>query len=75
MAGPATGYWKDKDDIKENWKLSNAFEPKMKDKKRQEVLEVGRWQLHVHLIGKNNKQPNYKISIRNLNNKDKGNLL
>lgn len=45
LAGLATGYWKDKDDIKENWKLSNAFEPKMKDKKRQESIRG--WKMAV----------------------------
>lgn len=45
LAGLATGYWKDKDDIKENWELSYAFEPKMNDTKRQESIRG--WKMAV----------------------------
>lgn len=45
LAGLATGYWKDKEDIKENWELSYAFEPKMNDTKRQESIRG--WKMAV----------------------------
>ncbi len=39
LAGLSTGYWKDKDDIKENWELSKTFEPNMKEKERNDLLK------------------------------------
>lgn len=45
LAGLATGYWKNKDDIKENWELSYDFEPKMNEKKRQESIRG--WKMAV----------------------------
>lgn len=38
LAGLATGYWKDTEDIKKNWALSKCFEPQMKEDKREELL-------------------------------------
>lgn len=38
LAGLATGYWSNKDDIKENWELSKTFEPHMKSDTREELL-------------------------------------
>ncbi len=38
LAGLAVGYWKDKDEIKKNWQLGSAFEPKMSSEKREELL-------------------------------------
>ncbi len=34
LAGLAVGYWKDMDDVKENWKLERTFEPNMADEVR-----------------------------------------
>ena len=45
LAGLATRYWKDKEDIKENWELSCAFEPKMKEIKRQKSIRG--WKMAV----------------------------
>ncbi len=39
LAGLATGYWKDKDEIKENWSLGRAFTPKMSDEERIQKLK------------------------------------
>ena len=39
LAGLATGYWKDKDEIRENWQLGRTFEPKMQDKEREALLK------------------------------------
>lgn len=39
LAGLATGYWKDKEQIKANWQLGKAFEPKMEPEKREELLK------------------------------------
>lgn len=39
LAGLATGYWKDKEEIKENWALSRKFEPNMDEEKRAKLLK------------------------------------
>ncbi len=38
LAGLATGYWKDTDDIISNWQAGCVFEPDMDDKAREELL-------------------------------------
>lgn len=38
LAGLAVGYWKDKDEIKKNWKLDQIFQPDMEDTIRSEKL-------------------------------------
>ncbi len=38
LAGLATGYWKDKADIIENWQEDRAFAPKADEKRRKELL-------------------------------------
>lgn len=38
LAGLATGFWKDKEDIKSNWALARTFEPEMPQQQRQECL-------------------------------------
>ncbi len=35
LAGLKVKYWENKDDIRENWKLSRTFEPKMESEKRE----------------------------------------
>ena len=39
LAGLATGYWKDKEEIKENWQLGRKFTPTMENEKRLELLK------------------------------------
>ena len=39
LAGLATGYWKSKDEIKENWQLGRAFESEMDEVKRNQLLK------------------------------------
>ena len=38
LAGLATGYWKDKDEIRDNWQLSHRFIPSMEEEVRKEKL-------------------------------------
>jgi glycerol kinase len=38
LAGLATGYWKDKKEIKENWALSKTFLPQMKQDNREALI-------------------------------------
>ena len=38
LAGLATGYWKNKEDVLQNWQVDRTFEPAMDDSKRQEML-------------------------------------
>ncbi len=39
LAGLATGYWQDEDEIRENWKLSASFKPAMEEEKRKKLLK------------------------------------
>jgi glycerol kinase len=39
LAGLATGYWKDKKEIKENWALSRTFTPNMEQHKREALID------------------------------------
>lgn len=39
LAGLATGYWKNKEEIKENWQLGRSFEPEMNEEKRKHLLK------------------------------------
>ncbi|MBR0596325.1 glycerol kinase GlpK [Sinanaerobacter chloroacetimidivorans] len=38
LAGLATGFWKNKEDVLENWQISNTFEPKMEETVRNKLL-------------------------------------
>lgn len=39
LAGLATGYFKDKEEIKQNWQLGKAFTPVIEESKRKELLK------------------------------------
>ncbi|MCH5248723.1 MAG: glycerol kinase GlpK [Lachnospiraceae bacterium] len=39
LAGLAVGYWKDKEEIKDNWQIGKVFMPTMEDKKREQHLK------------------------------------
>ena len=39
LAGLATGYWKDKDEIRKNWQLGRKFDPQMQPKEREKLLK------------------------------------
>ncbi len=39
LAGLATGYWQDKEEIKANWQLERTFTPTMAEEKRNELLK------------------------------------
>ncbi|MFR1725360.1 glycerol kinase GlpK [Emergencia timonensis] len=38
LAGLATGYWKNQDDVLENWQIDRTFTPSMADEQRQTLL-------------------------------------
>lgn len=38
LAGLAVGYWKDKEEIKENWALNKTFKPDMDQSKREKLI-------------------------------------
>ena len=38
LAGLAVGYWKDRDEIRENWQLSRRFVPSMEEESRKKRL-------------------------------------
>jgi len=39
LAGLASGYWKSKDEVLENWQVSRVFEPGMPQSRREELLK------------------------------------
>lgn len=39
LAGLATGYWKNKEDVLENWQIDREFTPSMGEEKRKTLLE------------------------------------
>lgn len=39
LAGLAVGFWKDKEEIKENWQIGSTFIPNMDDEKRASLLK------------------------------------
>ena len=39
LAGLATGYWRNTDDIISNWQIDKVFEPDMAQEEREELLE------------------------------------
>ena len=39
LAGLATGYWKDKEEIRENWQMGNVFQPSMEEENRLKLLK------------------------------------
>ncbi|MBQ4537793.1 MAG: glycerol kinase GlpK [Lachnospiraceae bacterium] len=39
LAGLATGYWKSKEEIKENWQIGASFEPAMDEEQRKSLLK------------------------------------
>ena len=45
LAGLAAGYWKDRDEIRENWQLGRRFEPVMDPGERKKLLRG--WQRAV----------------------------
>ena len=38
LAGIAVGYWKDTNDVKENWKLAGTFTPDMEESRRETAI-------------------------------------
>jgi glycerol kinase len=45
LAGLATGVWKDREEIRRNWKVGKRFEPKMKPTERE--AHLARWRKAV----------------------------
>lgn len=41
LAGLAVGYWKDKQDVKKNWKIDQIFLPSIDEEKRQKKSKDG----------------------------------
>ena len=39
LAGLATGYWEDKEDVLKNWQVDETFEPNISDEKRKEMIK------------------------------------
>ena len=46
LAGLATGYWKSRDEVKENWAVDQIFEPKIDEADREK--RVKGWNKAVH---------------------------
>ena len=45
LAGLATGYWKNREDVLENWQISRTFEPEMESDLRENLLDG--WKMAV----------------------------
>jgi glycerol kinase len=39
LAGLAVGYWEDKDEIAQKWKINREFKPNMDEKKRERLYK------------------------------------
>ncbi len=39
LAGLATGYWKSREEIRENWQIGAVFQPDMSEEKREQLLK------------------------------------
>ena len=39
LAGLAVGYWKDRDEIRENWKAERDFAPEMPEEERKKLIK------------------------------------
>lgn len=39
LAGLATGFWRDKEEIRQNWALAETFEPNMQEEQREALLK------------------------------------
>ena len=39
LAGLAVGYWKNRDEIRENWQIGASFAPQMEESKRRQLLK------------------------------------
>lgn len=50
LAGLATGYWKDRDEIRENWQLGRTFTPTMKEEQREALLKGWRKAVKCALV-------------------------
>lgn len=50
LAGLATGYWRDKEEIKLNWQLEKTFTPTMEEEKRKKLLKGWRRAVKCALV-------------------------
>ena len=50
LAGLAAGYWRDRQEIRENWKIGKTFRPSMEDARRQELLKSWRRAVKCALV-------------------------
>lgn len=50
LAGLATGYWKNKEEIKQNWQLGKMCEPKMTEEEREKLLKGWRRAVKTALV-------------------------
>ncbi len=48
LAGLATGYWKNKEDVLENWQVDRTFEPNMEEDRKEKLLRG--WQKAVSCV-------------------------
>lgn len=46
LAGLATGYWKNREEIKQQWMINRTFDPKMEEEEREELYSG--WKKAVH---------------------------
>lgn len=56
LAGLAVGYWKNQDEIKEQWHMDKRFEPTMEAKTSEELYAGWKKQLKQQKLSNNHKQ-------------------
>ncbi|MCR4904126.1 MAG: glycerol kinase GlpK [Butyrivibrio sp.] len=56
LAGIAVGYWKDTDDVKENWQLGRKFEPDMEEDTRKDLMKGWRRAVRCAIAWSNDEE-------------------
>ena len=62
LAGLAVGYWKDKEDVKQNWDIDRVFQPDIEIEKQQKMLKDGKKLCSTHMDGQK-KSYHRKLSV------------
>ena len=59
LAGLAVGYWKDKEDVKQNWDIDRVFQPRLRLKNGRKCSRDGKKLCSMHMDGQR-KRRNYR---------------
>ena len=56
LAGLAVGYWKDKEDVKQNWDIDRVFQPDIEIEKQQKMLKGWKKLCSTHMDGQKKRK-------------------